>query len=198
MKATMKGDQTFPVRAISKDALNRKETGARTPGTRFDDVLSGLAEARNSSAKTTTHRVSESATRLMIGRSADSLQPRSSEDVDSILSDGEAADSAVPKDALHQHDATGSQHFRLPSEQILLHPQAAMVLTPADSPGPGIEGSLATHVRKDGDVRRDPGGQTHPADMPAGRLTERSVAGARPVTEAAIRLDIPPKHPIAF
>lgn len=93
MKATMTtGDQVPPAKLASKESAGRKEAGPRTPSLRFDDVLSGFAEAasRGRGAKEAMHRTTEPMTKLAVVRPADALPPEPSHDIDAILGESTA------------------------------------------------------------------------------------------------------------
>jgi chemotaxis protein MotD len=127
MKAIMKSDQLPLLKAISTESLGRKEAETRDPGARFDKLLSGLAEARDSSAKAKAHKAAP--TSVSNESSTGVATARSRRTLDSILSDHEGAEAA----AVHPHDANGDGHSnRIESEQGLAEPHNAMTSVPVD------------------------------------------------------------------
>lgn len=212
MKATMKGDQTLPLKAISKESLNRKDTGTRPPGTRFDDVLSGVADARNLTAKTTTHRAAEPASRLSLGRSADTQRP--GRDDDPIRNDSEASprQSAEhippqPQIAVTPVSAGGSASTAI--DAMLadtgirpippIHPKVTNGRPNVDSQAAGLS-SLPTTRSTGSQVsnRFEPGDQAFFADGPLDRPTDRPPAARPAVSEASVRPDTSSRQPVAF
>ena len=179
MKATMKGDQALPLKAISKESLNRKDIGTRPPGTRFDDVLSGVADARRSTAKATTHRAAEPASRLLAGRSADAQRPQSGRDDDSIRTDKEV----LP--------GPSAEHF-LPQLQVAVTPVSAdgSSLTSIDAmlADTGIRPIPPIHSKVTSGRQNEDGVDSRAAGLPE-RLTGTEVSNRFEPTDRKIFTD---------
>jgi hypothetical protein len=214
MKAIMKGDQTLPLKAISKETLNRKDTAARDPGARFNEVLSGLAETRNSSAKTRVHRATESTT-IAAESTAELNRPRSNQALDSIPHDSPLADDNAPVAAAHPHEATGSAHAdRTEFEPAIAELHSVTALVPVGVQIAPIDPMPAAPQNEDADPALTVTAPQFPTREIAGHLktsaptirsdasddplTDCPVAAARAVFELDVRVDTLAKQPIAF